>query len=283
METLLQILEKSTDYLRRQGIENPRLDAELLMAHVLKCERMRLYLEFERPMDVATLDALRPLVRRRGQREPLQYITERTSFMGLELRCDARALIPRPETEELVELIIGDWHDSNLGPARILDVGTGTGAIIAALRSRFGEAELLATDVSSDALSLARENLEQLGIEKQVRLIESNLWDSIDGTFDLIVSNPPYLSESDLGGTEPEIRDYEPLTALVAPADGMACVNALIQAAPDRLNPGGRMYLEIGADQRDRVSRLISASTGIRGKVLADLSGRDRFVRLERN
>lgn len=249
METLIELLRKSTDFLSAKGVENARLNAELLFAEVLGCKRLDLYLMFERPMIDADRDAIRPLVVRRGKHEPLQYILGYTEFFGLRLKCDKRALIPRPETEELAARVTERLV--NREPARILDLGTGSGALALALAKAFPKAEVLAVDASASALELATENAESHGLERRVSLMQSDWFRELEGqAFDLIVSNPPYLTKEEWESAEPEVQAHEPKEALVGDGeDGSEDLRRIIVQAPNHLKPGGILALETGIAQ----------------------------------
>lgn len=240
---ILEILERSTGYLEERGVEQPRLEAELLLAHVLGCQRLDLYLRYGEPLKEAQLAPLRELVRRRGKREPWQYLTGEVDFHELKLKVDRRALIPRPETEELVELLRQRLKPP---PGRVLDIGTGSGAIALACARMWPETEVLATDVSAEALSLARENAANLGLEGRVALHEGDLAAEVGERSDLIVSNPPYLTEEEWQEAAPEVREFEPKGALVGGAEGREVLTRLIELAPRLLRPGGWLALETG-------------------------------------
>lgn len=280
MEPLLSILKKTTDYFRKHGVENPKLDAELLIAHVLKFNRMQLYLSYERPMEMQVLDELRPLMKRRANREPIQYIFGKESFVDFELKVDSRALIPRPETEELIELIVGAERTNK--DLHILDLGTGTGAIACALARHYPAAKVMATDVATDTLALAKENVELLELGNQITLLQSDWFESIEHTFDIIVSNPPYLSDAELNEIEPEVAKHEPRRALSSGASGLECIEILLSNAAKFLNPEGVMYLEVGADQRSSIIRLADSTQGISCEFFQDLNQKDRFVKIIR-
>ncbi len=190
MLTVIEVIKKTSEFFASKGIESPRLNAELLVGHALSLPRMRLYIEFERPVSADELATIRELVRRRGKREPLQHVMGFTEFLGLRLKSDRRALIPRPETELLVETVSSRL---DAPPGRVLDLGTGSGAIALALASRFPDARVTAVDSSSEALSLAVENAEATGLSSRVNFVESDWFGAIAAgeTFDLIVSNPP--------------------------------------------------------------------------------------------
>ncbi len=281
MSPLLEIIRKTTDFLRTKGVENARLDAEVLVAHALKLRRMDLYLQFERLLSDAELDAIRPLVKRRGQREPLQHILGETDFFDLKLKTDRRGLIPRPETELLLELVT---QSGPAAPSRILDLGTGTGAIALALAKFWPEAAVVAVDRSADALALARENAQKLCLADRVRFVESDWFGALEGEapFDLIVSNPPYLSAAEVAAAEPEVREHDPVTALVAERDGRADLEAIIRTAPRFLAVGGLLALETGIDQHEALTAFGQQAgfTAIESK--RDLTERDRFLLLRR-
>lgn len=280
MFTVLDIIRKTTDFFQSKGIETPRLDAELLLAHTLGLKRMELYLQFERPLSEAELEKLRPIVRRRGTREPLQHIIGDLEFAGIVIKTDRRALIPRPETEELVELI---GRAVAAPPRRIADLGTGSGAIALALADRFPEASVIAVEVSEDAAALARENAARVPAGERVSIVVGD-WKSVlsTGPFDLLVSNPPYLSAEEVAEAAPEVRDHEPRDALVAGDKGRAALEEIIRIAPDALAPGGLIALETGIDQHEVLLRAAEAA-GLAGRESAkDLSGRDRFLLLRR-
>jgi len=274
MLTLLEVLERTADYFAQRSVPQPRLQAELLMAHALGCKRLGLFLQFDRPLPEELLAALRPLVRRRAAREPLQYILGPTPFHELTLRTDRRALIPRPETEELVEHVIARRPPNC---TRILDLGTGTGAIALSLARALPEARVVAVDASPDALSLARENATACGLDGRVEFVQGDWFAGIDGSFDIIVSNPPYLTEEEWATAEPEVREHEPRGALVAADAGLADLARIVHDAHPRLNPAGLLALETGIAHHAPLARL-AASRGYAGSQgLRALSGRDRF------
>src|SRR5271157_1689619 len=205
MLTVIEVIKKTSAFFASRGIESPRLNAELIVGHVLGLARVRLYIEFERPVSEAELGAIRELVRRRGRREPVQHILGFTEFCGLRLRTDRRALIPRPETELLVETVT---ERCAAPPGRILDLGTGGGAIGLALARAFPSARVTAVDVSPEALLLAAENAESVGLSARVTFVESDWFDGLPAgeRYELIVSNPPYLSPEEAAAAAPEVR-----------------------------------------------------------------------------
>jgi len=243
--TVLGVLQSTTAYFKKRGIENPRLNAEHLLAHTLARTRMELYLEFERILSEAELVPLRDLVRRRGEGEPLQHLLGTVEFCGQTFLCDRRAMVPRPETEELVEFLKSEIRNPK---SEIVDVGTGSGVIALSLAAEFPEAKILAVDVSEEALALAEENAARLNLSDKVRFLKSHLLEKVDGAFDLIVANLPYISTQDRHTLSREVL-RDPEVALFAGAQGDELMRELIAQAPARLRPGGLLALEIGLGQ----------------------------------
>lgn len=277
MLTVLEIIKRSTDFLAKHGVEHPRLNAEHLVGHALGLKRMQLYLQFERPLAETELAKIRPLLKRRSEREPLQYIVGSTEFAGVTLKVDRRALIPRPETELVVEAVRGLCA---VPPASILDLGTGSGALALALAKQFPEARVTAVDVSAEALALARENATSLGLDGRVTFIESN-WFSLvapDAKFDLIVANPPYLSDAEVKETAPEVRGFEPHGALSSGATGLEALAIIIRDARARLAPGAWLICETGIAQHAALLEQMRAAGYAAVESRKDLTGRDRFV-----
>lgn len=275
MLSLLETVQRTTDFFAARGIDHARLNAELIIAHFLKLRRLDLYLQFDRPMEEAELEPMRGLVQRRARREPLQYVLGEVAFRDLTLKVDARALIPRPETEELVELILGKLGDKR--PARILDLGTGSGAIALALAAYFPDAELIAADASTDALNLARENAVLCHLQNRVKFIQSDWFSQINGLFDLIVANPPYLSELEWKAAQPEVLAHEPRMALVAPSEGKEALLKIVKTALAYLGRGAFLALETGITHHLDLTKVSLAAGYSRSESRRDLSGRDRF------
>jgi len=277
MLTVLEVIKKTTEFFAAKGIESPRLNAEQLVGHALKLQRMQLYLQFERALSAAELEVIRPLVRRRGAREPMQYILGETDFFELKLKVDRRALIPRPETELLLELVTTRQAHP---PATILDLGTGSGAIALGLAKHFPEARVTAVDLSDEALALALENTVAAGLTARVTLVRSNWFAGLPAglRFDLIVANPPYLSAEETAEAAPEVNVYEPASALTAADGGLADLRAILLGAPRFLMPGGWLALETGITQHAELTRLAAEAGFTRTESLTDLTGRDRFL-----
>ena len=272
--TVLDVLQSTTAYFKKRKIDNPRLNAEHLLAHVLERKRLDLYLEFERELTESELVPLRELVRRRGEGEPLQHLLGTVEFCGHTFLCDSRALVPRPETEELVELLKSEIRSPE---SEILDVGTGSGVIALTLATEFPEAKISGIDISEDALALARENAARLDLGDRVRFFKSDLLENVDGIFDLIVANLPYIAAQDRHTLSREVL-HDPEVALFAGGHGDELVRVLIDQAPARLRPGGRVALEVGLGQSEALfSRLAEKNyRDICSK--NDYSGRPRFL-----
>ena len=253
---LLEVLRGTERYLADRGVESPRLNAEHLLAHALGLKRMELYLQFDRPLTEAERAPLRDLVKRRGTREPLQHVLGTAEFHGRTFTCDKRALVPRPETEQLVELALGMTKDNPA--ATLLDIGTGSGVIALTLALELPSAVLHATDLSPDALALAAENAARHALTDRIVFHQADLLPPGDVRFDLIIANLPYIPAEDIASLSPEVR-HDPSSALDGGADGLDLIRRLIDTAPGRLAPGGALLLEIGLGQADAVNALLSA------------------------
>jgi len=305
--TILEVINKTTRYFEKQEVENPRLTIELLLAHLLKKKRLQLYLEFERELDETTLAALREMVKRRVAGEPVQYITGETEFCGLRLMVDRRVLIPRPETELLVETVLGRMKDEGGGrkgesgeriaeggervaerpqagtpapPRTIVDVGTGSGCIAIALAKKLPEAEIFGLDASREALEVARGNAALNKVEKNIRFLESDLLGVLSDSshVDVVVSNPPYIADGEIAKLPKEVRDFEPVYALQAGEDGLKVIRRLVTMAKRVLSPSGFMALEIGVGQRLAVEKFLGQQGYEVAEVVKDLQGLERVV-----
>lgn len=277
MHTVLEVLKRTTDFLEGKGVEGARLNAELLVGHALGLKRMQLYLQFERPLTEPELERIRPLVRRRAAREPVQYIIGETGFRDLTLTVDARVLIPRPETEQLVELVMGLCPQP---PAAVLDLGTGSGAIALSLAKAWPGSRVTAVDREEGALAVAAANAARNGLEGRVSLVRSDWFAAlpVGMRYDLIVANPPYLSDTELAEAQPEVRAHEPRTALSAGPDSTRDLRRIITEAPAFLAPGGRLALETGIDHQDELAAAARAAGFNRIELHRDLTGRSRFL-----
>lgn len=276
-----EVLEWTGEYLKEGGVERARLEAETLLAHALKVDRLQLYLNPERPLEEEELDRYRPLIKKRREGTPLQYVTGKVNFMGFPLKVDKRALIPRPETEELTEEIL-DAHRGKEG-LKVLDLGTGTGAIVIALAKFLVGGELSAVDIDEETLQLATENAEMNDVREEISFILSDWFEEVEGEFDLIVSNPPYVSASELEELDPQITDHEPRRALDGGEGGLEEIDRILKAAPPYLNPEGRLYLEIGAQQGEEVEEIVGGIAELeQAKLLQDTGGQDRIIAVDR-
>ena len=274
--TIREIKERTEAFFESKGVPNARLDTDMLIAHSLGIKRLELYLDLDRPLTESQLAELRPLVKRRADREPMQYIIGSVDFCDMELKVDTRALIPRYETEELVERVS---EALSVAPKQILDLGTGSGALALAFAKRYPEASVDAVDFSAQALSLAKENAITQELAERVTFYEGSWLCPLglgEQRYDLIVSNPPYLTEEEMTTAEPEVVAYEPHSALVSGADGLDDLRLIFKDAAAFLKPGGLLALETGIAQAEALNTL-AETAGLQGECIEDLSGRPRF------
>jgi len=313
--TVLEAIQKSADFLGKKSVESPRLQTELLLAHLLKLPRMKLYLNFERVLTPAETDALREFVKRRGQREPLQHIVGSTSFCGYEIAVNRHALVPRPETELLAELgwqFLKGRADLPVGqdaqqrvPTSALDFGTGTGCIAIALAAKCPNVKITATDISADALALAKANAARNQVAERIGFlqgdgfatfhsegrvprvpnseIEAKIMDACNSSlrnweFDLVISNPPYIPSAEIATLQPEVRDFDPRSALDGGADGLDFYRKLAAEAGPFLKPDGKIMLEFGDGQEEAVKSIFETQKWIVEAVKEDYSQRARIL-----
>ena len=274
MKSVLEVLTSTTDYFKGKGVESPRLNIEHLLAHVLGKTRMDLYLEFDRPLGDTELNALRELVKRRSQGVPLQHLLGTVEFHGRTFLSDSRALIPRPETEELVALLLKLDLPAD---ARCLDVGTGSGIIALTLAAERPGARVLAVDRSPNALTLARENATRLGLDGRVEFITGDLLAECVGPYDLVAANLPYIPVGDIAGLSREVQ-FDPMMALDGGRDGLEIVARCVAQAHGKLVPGGRLALEIGHDQAGRVRDLLEKGGFASIETVKDHQDFERFM-----
>lgn len=285
MERALELTRKAATVFAERGFTNGRLEAELLLAGMLGLKRLDLYLQHDRPLDEQELSQFRALIRRRLKHEPLQYILGTAAFRQLELKVDARVLIPRPETEVLVGAVLA-WSAGREGNGAALDVGTGSGAIALSLAREGSFERVVATDVSSDALDVARANAVHCGVTDRVEFRHGSLFDAVsrDDVFAAIVSNPPYIAESERSSLASEVRDHEPATALFGGEAGLDIIGRLVNEAPSHLEPGGLLALEIGISHGDAVLQHVQqAGAYENARIELDLTGRPRMLLAERS
>jgi len=281
--TIIKLLQWSADYLKTHAIDSPRATGEILLAHALKCERIDLYLNYDQPLVDDELKAFKTLIQRRLRREPVAYILGVKEFWSLDFEVTEDVLIPRPETECLVEAALA--HLAGHPPfssRRILDLGTGSGAIIIALASQHPRPTYFASDRSIEAVGVARRNAQRHNLDEMIHYFAADWLTSLNqksSAFDMIVANPPYIPSRVIGGLQPEIHGYEPLTALDGNADGLECFKEIINSAHHYLKTGGVLLLEIGHDQQQDVRRLVSDSGQYDDfHCTKDYAGHDRVV-----
>ena len=278
--TVLEVIKKSSDFLAKKGVDSPRLQTELLLAHVLKLPRMKLYLNFERALSEPEVNELRELVVRRGEREPLQHIIGSTSFCGLEIAVNRHVLVPRPETELLAELGWKFLSTANSQSSTALDFGTGSGCIAIALAVKCPRAEIRALDVSADALAVARRNAESNKVSDRIQFFQGDGFSALATAiqFDLIISNPPYISSVEIATLQPEVRDYDPRQALDGGADGLDVYRRLAVDGGKFLKLGGKLMVEFGDGQADALIKTFAAQNWIVEAVTDDYSHRARIL-----
>jgi len=295
--TSLKLIEWTSGHFEKKGIPNPRLDAELLLAHVLKCKRVDLYVGFEKTVSEKHLSEFKTLIERRAKREPLQYIIGETEFWGLKIKVTPDVLIPRPETELLVEEALKFPM-----AVEILDIGTGSGCIAIALAKHLPDSKIVATDISKEALEIAKENAEAHGVADRIEFVASDIASILPGArlrptppnppsvrsdgmnpilahgkFDLIVSNPPYIPTSEFPDLQPEVRDFEPRKALDGGKAGLEVIGKILQEAPDFLKEGGRLLMEVGEGQAERIKKDFPC------EIRKDYNGVERLIILIKN
>lgn len=277
---VLELLEWTTSYFDKHNIPNPRLDAEVLLGHLLEKSRLQLYLHFDMPVFQNDLTAFRELIKKRIARTPISYLTHHKEFMSLDFYIDERVLIPRPETEFIVETVL---NSTNSHPQRILEIGTGSGIIAISLAVNMPESEIIATDISNDALAVAEKNRETHNCEERITLIQGDLYEPIQSQdsskFNWIVSNPPYVASAENSNVSPDVHKYEPHIALFAGNDGLDIIRRLIVEAPKFLLPEGQLILEIGDKQSEHVKELLAGQSEYKNyEMINDYSGIERVV-----
>mgnify|MGYP003673282885 FL=1 len=285
--TVLRLLEWTTNFFKSRGSESPRLDAEVLLAHARDCARIELYTAFSEVPTEEQRVAFREMIRRRGEGTPVAQLVGYREFYSLRFRVDENVLIPRPETEHLVieALDVAKAMKISDRPIRVADVGTGSGAIAITLAKNIKNAEITAIDLSEAALKIATWNAEHLKVTDSVRFVHSDLFDSVTepATFDIICSNPPYVSESEYEQLDPTVRNHEPREALVAGIDGMDIIKRLLETAPQRLEIGGRLIIEISPMIAELCEELVEVTPTLGDlRFIKDLSGQRRIISMAR-
>jgi release factor glutamine methyltransferase len=287
--TVLEVIQRSTEFLAKRQIDSPRLQTELLLAHLLAMPRMKLYLNFDRALTDSELEGFRQLIKRRGQREPLQHITGSTSFCGLEMTVNRHVLVPRPETELLAER---GWEFLNQLPTQAqpgpkpdqhlsaLDFGTGSGCLAITLAVKCSGVRVDALDISADALATAKQNALRHGVADRLRFLQADGFQACpeETRFDLIVSNPPYIPTAEIERLAPEVRDHDPRPALDGGPDGLNMFRRLAAEAGPFLKTDGKMMLEFGDGQEQRLPELFEKQNWIVDSILPDYTQRPRLL-----
>jgi release factor glutamine methyltransferase len=271
--TVGEVLRRATEYLAAKEVDSPRLDAEHLLGKALGLSRVELYMHHDRQLTEPERDAYRALVRRRGEREPLAYVLGDWDFRQLTLKVDSRALVPRPETEVVVGRCLA--LIDGIAEPHVLDVGTGTGAIALSIAYEHPGADVIAIDVSADALALARENADATGLAGRVRFLEGDLYEGLGAdAYDLVVSNPPYVTEEEIEIVQPEVREWEPRLAVV----GATHTRAVAEAARNALRPNGHLVLEVADERAENAAALLEELGYEDVRLTEDLTGRERIA-----
>ncbi|HEY7089892.1 MAG TPA: peptide chain release factor N(5)-glutamine methyltransferase [Tepidisphaeraceae bacterium] len=283
--TVKRLLEWTSGFFSRKEVDNPRLSAEQLLAHVLNVPRIKLYTDYEHVLSSEELARYRELVRRASEEEPIAYLTGRAHFFNLEFEVTRDVLIPRPDTETLVENVLQlARRETGFESPRVLEVCTGSGCIAAAIAHHQKHATIVATDISEAALAVARGNIDRLGLSERITLLQGDLYEPLAGLvdqhpFDLIVSNPPYIATAKVAELDRSVREYEPMVALDGGADGLAVHRRLFEGAAQRLRSGGRIFFEIAFDQAEQVLALASDFVDfVEPRILRDHAGNDRVL-----
>jgi len=283
--TVRRLLEWTTPYFTRKNVFQPRLSAEQLLAHVLNYPRIKLYTDYERVLGEKELAAYRSLVQRAAEDEPIAYLTGRKPFFNLEFEVTCDVLIPRPDSETLVENVLQFFrHQPGMESPRVLDLCTGSGCIAAAIAHHHKTATLTATEVSPAAAAVARRNFERLGLGQRISLLEGDLFEPLTRMvdllpFDVIVANPPYIPSGQIPALDKSVKDYEPMLALDGGPDGLNFHRRILAESPARLVPGGHMFLEIAFDQGEQIMQLAAEYPAFHeARILKDAGGRERVL-----
>ncbi len=279
MLTVLQALDSAGKYLHNKGIKSARLNSELLLSHILQCKRLELYLSFDRPLQSSEIDAFRGMLKRRSTFEPLQYLIGKVEFYGLEFEVNPFVLIPRPETELLVETVVKSV-DKQMRSS-ILDIGSGSGNISIALAKSLPLCKVIGIDISEKAVEVANRNAKSNNVENQIMFIKENILDGFEvgvNRFDIVVSNPPYVSKEDFNNLEPELLLYEPKISLTDDADGLTFFKKISDIAKSILNLRGKIFFEIGAGQSERVKNILSGNNFTNISIKKDYAEIERVV-----
>jgi release factor glutamine methyltransferase len=277
MLTVLESIKLSTEFLEKKGIESPRLNAEILLSEILNCKRLDLYLKFDQPLKELEISKYREWIKRRGLYEPIQYIIGKIEFFGLQFRVNSSVLIPRPETEILVEEVIK--YSKSKNGLKILDIGTGSGIIAIAIAKQLEDSQITAIDISQEAINLAIENAVTNEVISKLNFLMSDIKDFENNEkFDVVVSNPPYISKEDFPSLQNEIKDYEPRIALTDSNDGLDFYKIISKRSKSLLKKDGRIYFEVGKGQADNVKRILIENDFICIRSINDYQQIERVV-----
>ena len=279
MLTVLDALKKTTEYLEKKGIESARVNAEIMLAYILKCKRLQLYLSFDRPLNENEKNLYREFLQRRVNHETVQYITGIVGFYGLEFQVNKSVLIPRPETEILVETIIENTNENE--ETNILDIGTGSGNIAITLAKHLPNSKITAIDISKDALKIAVKNSELNNVKERINFIENDILNNqnlFDNVFDLVVSNPHYISKKEYNNLEPELNKHEPSIALTDFSDGVIFYKNISKQAKNLLNTNGKLFFEIGAGQSKKIKEIMEQNNFYNIQIIKDYQNHDRVI-----
>jgi release factor glutamine methyltransferase len=279
MITVLESIKLSTQYLNDKGIDSPRTNAELLLANILNCRRLDLYLLFDRPLSKEELQDYREQIKRRGNFEPLQYITEKVEFFGLELKVNSFVLIPRPETELLVENILNQFPKEQR--LIILDIGCGSGNIAIALAVNLPQSKIISTDVSQEAMQIAKNNAELHNVSGRIKFVKHNILKNDLNNFpmfDIVVSNPPYVSKESYSTLQKEIKNFEPGIAVTDDSDGYTFFRAIAEKAIVKLKENGKLFFEVAQGQSDEVKDFMVNNNFKNIGMLKDYQNIDRVI-----
>ena len=279
-------MKKSAGYLQNKGSDSPRLDAEILLCHVLGLQRLDLYLQFDRPLSEEEKSEYRQLLSCRGDREPVAYITGEKEFMSLSFHVTPEVLIPRPDTEVLVEesvRLIEEWKKAKKVLPSVFEIGSGSGAISISLLHHFPDLEITASDISDAALSITRKNAERHHVLDRLQLMQGDLFAGAEGPFDMILSNPPYIAESERESLSPEITKYEPGEALFAGKEGLDIIFRILDEGEKKVSPGGWILVEIAPGQIKKLKSKIEADQKFSSSTeIHDYAGRVRVLRIKK-
>lgn len=283
--TILKLLKWTEERFKKEGISSPRLEAEVLLAETLGLDRVGLYVNFDRPLEPAELSRYKEIVKRRLQREPLAYITGKKEFWSLTFKVTPDVLIPRPETETLIEeaLKIASTLEKDRDPLKILEIGTGSGAIIIVLARELPSAHLVATDISEKALAIARENAFHHGVAERIQFIKGDLFPANGQTYDLILTNPPYIPRRHVATLPPEVRIFEPPLAWDGGEDGLDFYRRILSQVDGYLKAQGWFLAEIGAGQEEEIKKIVKEIPSLDSPLFVpDLSGIKRVIKMRK-